>query len=267
MGIPIVRGRPFTAQDAASPAPVVVISRAMARRFWDDESRALGAQIVLEPSSTGSRAPSTVIGVSSDVANAGFEQAARPQMYVLDAHRPTRSFYLIVRAPSPETLGPELRAAVSNVDPDLPTYQLRTVEEAFADDASSNLLLSGMFAAFAIVALLLATSGLYGVMSYAVSQRSAEIAIRIALGASPRSVAWNVFGRSLSLAGVGTVLGVAGAFGLAQAMRSTLYGVGPADPATYLSVIAITGAAAAVASWIPMRRAARVDPIKGLRQV
>jgi ABC-type antimicrobial peptide transport system permease subunit len=145
--------------------------------------------------------------------------------------------------------------------------QLRTVEEAFADDASSNLLLSEMFAAFAIVALLLATSGLYGVMSYAISQRSAEIAIRIALGASPRSVAWNVFGRSLSLAGVGTVLGVAGAFGLAQAMRSTLYGVGPADPATYLSVIAITGAAAAVASWIPMRRAARVDPIKGLRQV
>jgi putative ABC transport system permease protein len=267
MGIPIVRGRAFTAQDAASPAPVVVISRAMALRFWGDESRALGAQIVLEPSSTGSRAPSTVIGVSSDVANSGFDQAPRPQMYVLDAHRPTRSFYLIVRAHSPESLGPELRAAVRNVDPDLPTYQLRTVEEAFADEASSNLLLSGMFAAFAIVALLLATSGLYGVMSYAVSQRSSEIAIRMALGASARNVAWNVFGRSLSLAGVGTVLGVAGAFGLAQAMRSTLYGVGPADPATYLSVIVVTGAAAAVASWIPMRRAARVDPIKGLRQV
>lgn len=267
MGIPIVRGRAFTAQDAASPAPVVVISRAMAGRFWGDESRALGAQIVLEPSSTGSRTPSTVIGVSSDVANAGFEQAPRPQMYVLDAHRPTRSFYLIVRAHSPEALAPELRAAVGNVDPDLPTYQLRTVEEAFADEASSNLLLSGMFAAFAIVALLLATSGLYGVMSYAVSQRSSEIAIRIALGASPRSVAWNVFGRSLSLAGVGTALGVAGAFGLAQAMRSTLYGVGPADPATYLSIIAITGAAAAAAAWIPMRRAARVDPIKGLRHV
>lgn len=267
MGIPIVLGRAFTAQDATSPAPVVVISRAMARRFWDDESRALGAQIVVDPSSASSRTPSTIIGVSSDVANIGFEQAPSPQMYMLDAHRPTRSFYLIVRAPSPEALGPELRAAVRSVDPDLPTYQLRTVEDAFADEASSNLLLSGMFVAFAMVALLLATSGLYGVMAYAVSQRNSEIAIRIALGASPRSVAWNVFGRSLSLAGVGTALGVTGAFGLAQAMRSALYGVGPADPATYLSVIAIIGVAAAVASWIPMRRAARVDPIKGLRQV
>jgi putative ABC transport system permease protein len=239
----------------------------MALRFWGDEHRALGAQIVLEPLSGGDRAPSTVIGVSSDVANSGLDQAPRPQIYGLDSHRPTRSFYLIVRAHAPETLGPQLRAAVRAIDPDLPTYQLRTVEEAFADGASSNRLLSGMFAAFAIVALLLATSGLYGVMSYAVSQRNSEIAIRIALGASPRNVAWDIFGRTLSLAGVGTVLGVAGALGLAQAMRSTLYGVGPADPASYLSAVAITGAAALVASWIPVRRAARVDPINGLPQV
>ncbi len=267
MGISMVRGRAFTTQDAASPARVAVISRAMARRFWGDESRALGAQIVVEPSSTGSRAPSTVVGVSSDVANVGVQREPRPQIYVLDAHRPTRSFYLIVRAHSPETLARDLQAAVRSVDPDLPTYQLRTIEEAIADEASADLLFTGMLAAFAIVALLLATSGLYGVMSYAVSQRRSELAIRMALGASPRHVAWNVFGRSLSLAGVGTVLGVAGAFGLAQAMRSTLYGVGPSDPATYLLVIAITAAAAVVASWIPMRRAARLDPINGLRQV
>ncbi len=267
LGIPIVRGRAFTVQDAASPAPVVVISRAMARRFWGDESRALGAQIIVEPASAIARAPSTVVGVAADVANAGFGQAPRPQLYVLDAHRPTRSFHLIVRAHEARTLAPPLRAAVSRVDPDLPTYQLRTVEEAFKDEASSNLVLSGLFAAFAIVALLLAASGLYGVMSYAVSQRSPELAIRIALGASPRSVAWSVLGRSLSLAGMGAALGTAGAFGLAHAMRSTLYGVGPADPATYLSALAITGAAALAASWIPMRRAARVDPITGLRQM
>ena len=267
LGIPIVRGRAFTVQDAASPAPVVVVSRAMARRFWGDESRALGAQIIVEPASAIARAPSTVVGVAADVANAGFGQAPRPQLYVLDAHRPTRSFHLIVRAHEARTLAPPLRAAVSRVDPDLPTYQLRTVEEAFKDEASSNLVLSGLFAAFAIVALLLAASGLYGVMSYAVSQRSPELAIRIALGASPRSVAWSVLGRSLSLAGMGAALGTAGAFGLAHAMRSTLYGVGPADPATYLSALAITGAAALAASWIPMRRAARVDPITGLRQM
>ena len=221
---------------------------------------------MIEPSSTDLRTTATIIGIASDVANTGFESAPRPHIYMLDTHRPTRSFYLILRAQSPETHAAELRAAVREVDPDLPTYQLRTVEEAFADEASSNVLLSGMFAAFAIVALLLATGGLYGVMSYAVSQRSSEIAIRMSLGASPQQVASSVLIRSLSLAGIGAVLGSASAFGLAQAMRSALYGIGPADPSTYVSVIAVTGVAAMIASWIPMRRAARVDPIHGLRQ-
>jgi putative ABC transport system permease protein len=265
MGIPIVAGRGFADADAASPAPVVVVSRAMAQRYWGDDGRALGAQIVLDPSSARPVA-STVIGVSADIANAGLGQTPRPQLYVLDAHRPARSFHLIVRARSPETLAPGLRAAVRDVDADLPTYQLRTVEEAFADETSSNWLLSGLFAAFAIVAMLLATGGLYGMMSYAVSQRTSEIAIRMALGASARDVASKVIARSLALAGIGAALGLAGAFGLAQAMRSVLYGVGPADPGTYLGVLAVTGGAALVASWIPMRRAARVDPIRGLRQ-
>jgi putative ABC transport system permease protein len=265
MGIPIVAGRGFADGDAASPAPVVVVSRAMAQRYWGDDGRALGAQIVLDPSA-GRHVASTVVGVSADIANAGLGQAPRPQLYVLDAHRPARSFHLIVRAKSPETLAPGLRAAVRDVDADLPTYQLRTVGEAFADETSSNWLLSGLFAAFAIVAMLLATGGLYGVMSYAVSQRTSEIAIRMALGASARDVASKVIARSLALAGIGAALGLAGAFGLAQAMRSVLYGVGPADPGTYLGVLAVTGGAALVASWIPMRRAARVDPIRGLRQ-
>ena len=234
-------------------------------RYWGDDGRALGAQIVLDPSSA-RHVASTVVGVSADIANAGLGQTPRPQLYVLDAHRPARSFHLIVRARSPETLAPGLRAAVRDVDADLPTYQLRTVEEAFADETSSNWLLSGLFAAFAIVAMLLATGGLYGVMSYAVSQRTSEIAIRMALGASTRDVASKVIARSLALAGIGAALGLAGAFGLAQAMRSVLYGVGPADPGTYLGVLAVTGGAALVASWIPMRRAARVDPIRGLRQ-
>ena len=266
MGIPILRGRAFTGQDEASPAPVVLVSRTTAQRYWGEESHALGAQITLEPSSADAQATATIVGIASDVTNAGFELATRPHIYMLDAHRPTRSFYLIVRAQSPETLAEELRAAVRRVDPDLPTYQLRTVDEAFADEASSNVLLSGMFASFAIVALLLATGGLYGVMSYAVSQRSSEIAIRMSLGASPREVASSVLVRSLSLTGIGVVLGSVAAFGLAQAMRSTLYGIGPADPSTYLSVVAVTGVAALIASWIPMRRAARVDPIQGLRQ-
>lgn len=266
MGVPIVAGRGFADGDAASPAPVVVVSRAMAQRYWGDDRRTLGAQIVLDASSAQPVA-ATVVGVAADVANAGFGQIPRPQVYVLDAHRSARAFYLVVRARSPETLAPALRAAVRDIDADLPTYQLRTVAEAFADETSTNGLLSGLFAAFAIVAMLLATGGLYGVMSYAISQRTAEIAIRMALGASPREVAAKVLARSLALAGIGSVLGLAGAFGLAQVMRSVLYGVGPGHPGTYLGVLAVTGGAALVASWIPMRRAARVDPIEGLRQV
>jgi putative ABC transport system permease protein len=267
MGIPLAAGRGFAAGDAASPAPVVVVSRAMAKRFWGDERRALGAQVVLEPASADARTASTVVGVASDVVIPGIDQAPRPQVYTLDVHRPARRFYLVVRASSPETLAPELRAAVRSVDPDLPTYQLRTVEEAFRDEHSSGWLLSALFGAFAIVAMLLAVGGLYGVMSYAVNQRTSEIAIRMALGASTRQVASSFVLRSLALAAVGAVVGVAGAFGLAQAMRSALYGIGPTDPRTYVGVVALTATAALVASWIPMRRATRVDPVKGLRQV
>ena len=266
MGIPILAGRAFAPGDASSPAPVVVISRAMAHKFWGDERQALGAQIVLEPTAAEPRA-ATVIGVAGDIANTGFGQPPRPHVYALDAHRPARSFYLILRGPAAETLAPELRTVVRSVDPDLPTYQLRTVAESWADETSSSKLLSGMFAAFAIVAMLLAVGGLYGVMSYAVSQRTSEIAIRMALGASAGAVARSFVGRSLALTGAGTALGVGGALALAQAMRSTLYGIGPSDPITYLGVITLTGVAALIAAWIPMRRAARVDPVQGLRQV
>lgn len=267
MGVPIAAGRGFAAGDAASPAPVIVVSRAMAKRFWGEESRALGAQVVLEPASAEARMASTVVGVAADVVIPGIDQAPRPQVYTLDSHRPARRFYLVVRSHSPQTLAPQLRAAVRTVDPDLPTYQLRTVDEAFRDENSSGWLLSGLFSAFAIVAMLLAVGGLYGVMSYAVNQRTSEIAIRMALGASTRQVASSFILRSLALAAVGAVLGVAGAFGLAQAMRSTLYGIGPTDPETYVGVVVLTATAAVLASWIPMRRATRVDPVKGLRQV
>jgi predicted permease len=266
MQIPIVAGRGFTEQDTASPAPVVVISETAARRYFGGAPAALGAQITPDPPAGDRRVPMTIVGVSADVANPDLDQAPRPHLFVLDAHRLVRSFYLVARAENAGGLAPALRAAVTAVDADIPTYQLRTVEEAFADEFSSSHLLSGLFAAFAIVAVLLATAGLYGVMAYTVSQRAREIAVRIALGASAREVATAVAGRSLRLTVVGGVVGLVGAFGLAQAMRSILYGVGPTDAMTYMTVIAIAATAAMVAAWVPMRRAARVDPVQGLRQ-
>jgi putative ABC transport system permease protein len=266
MQLPIVAGRGFTAADAVSPAPVVVVSHEIARRFFGEAYHAIGSQISVEAGDHRARLPATIIGVASDVRVPGLEGAPRRQFYMLDAHESIRGFYLIVRAERPEALAPQLRAAIREVDPDLPAYQLRTVAEAFDDEYSSNRLLSGLFAAFAILAVLLATVGLYAVMSHAVSQRAQEIALRIALGASSRDVAAGVVGHSLKLVAIGLALGLTGAFALAVFVRSALYGVGPSDAATYIAVTAVTAIAALMASWIPMRRAIAIDPAHGLRQ-
>jgi len=267
MQLPIVAGRGFTAADAVSPAPVAVVSQEIARRFFGDLNQVLGSLVSVEPGNHGARAPATIIGVASDVHVPGLQGAPRRQFYVLDAHESIRSFYLVIRAERPQALASDLRAAIREVAADVPAYQLRTVAEAFDDEYSTNRLISGLFAAFAILAVLLATVGLYAVMSHAVSQRRQEIALRIALGASSRDVAASVMGRSLRLAALGLTLGLIGAFALAASVRSALYGIGPSDPATYVAVTALTAVAALMASWIPTRRAMAIDPVLGLRHV
>ena len=203
VGVPIVTGRAFAAGDAASPRAVTVISQATARRYWGDASEAIGGVIRLAASDQRPALEATVVGVARDTANADIDEPAQPVLFLLDEHRPTRRLLVVLRAAAPAALAPALRAAVRNVDPDLPAYQLRTATEGFADENSSNLLLSGMFTAFAVVAVLLATTGLYGVMAYAVSQRTPEIAVRLALGAPVRTIAASVVGRSLALAAIG----------------------------------------------------------------
>jgi ABC-type antimicrobial peptide transport system permease subunit len=147
-------------------------------------------------------------------------------------------------------------------DPELAIYRLRTVEDAMADEQSSNNIIMGLFMAFAVVAVLLAASGLYGVMAFTVSRRAPEIAVRMALGASGWDIAWQVFGDGLRLTGVGVGVGLAGAFGLAHAMSSMLFGVTPGDPLTYGVVVVVAVAAVLPAVWIPARRAIRIDLIE-----
>jgi len=264
-GIPILAGRAFSPADDADAAATAVVSREAARRFWGDPAAAVGRQ--LRVGMPGGAAPLTVsvIGVSRDTANPMVVQAPDPMVLLLDTHRPTRDTYLVVRASAPG-IGPALRAALREVDGDL-AFRLRTVPERFADENSSNALLAGLFAAFAVVALLLATAGLYGVVSYSVSQRTPEIAVRLALGASHAAIARDVVGGSLRLALAGAALGLAGALALARAMASLLFGVTATDGPTYLGAAAVAVAAALVATWLPMRRAAGVDPIQSLRQV
>ena len=243
------------------------MSAESARRYWGDPARALGATVRVPAADARPPLEARVIGVARDTANPDIDQAPEPVLYLLDDHRPTRRLQIVLRAAAPGSLAPALRAAIRDVDADLPAYQLRTATEGFADENSSNLLLGGLFAAFALVAILLATTGLYGVMSYAVSQRTPEIAVRLALGAPAQAIAASVIGRSVGLAAIGASLGLAGALALAQAMRSVLFGVTTTDPPTYLGAAGLALAAAVAAAWLPMRRASQVDPIQSLRQV
>jgi ABC-type antimicrobial peptide transport system permease subunit len=241
-----------------------VVSREAARRYWGDPAAALGGVVRVSTPGGGTPLAATVVGVAADTANPLAVQAPEPLVMLLDEHRPTRATQLLVRTTAPAALAPALRTALREVDGDL-AFRLRTVDESFADENSSNRLLIGMFAAFALVALLLATAGLYGVISYAVSQRTPEIAVRMALGASRREIARDVVGQSLRLALIGTVAGMAGAYLLAQTITSLLFGVTAADPPTYVGAAAVAVAAAVVAAWLPMRRAAGIDPVQSLR--
>jgi hypothetical protein len=265
VGVPIDAGRGFVAADAAGARAVAVVSAATARRFWREATAAPGSSIVIADAE-GRPLEATVIGVSHDVADPDLDMGPRPMLFVLDEHRPARTTHILVRADAPGALGGALRDAIASVDPDLPAYELRTVSAAFADEFSSNILLSGMFAAFAATAILLAMAGLYGVMSYAVSQRSGEIAVRMALGAPSRSIARQVIGQSVKLAAIGVALGVVSAYGLASLVASILFGVTATDPATYLGAVALTLLAAVIATWLPMRRAATIDPLESLRR-
>jgi predicted permease len=262
-GIPIVAGRGFDAGDEAAAGAVAVVSAEAARRLWGDATAAIDHRLrVVTPG--GAPLEATVVGVSRDTANPMTALAPEPMVLLLDAHQPTRQTYLVVRATAPD-VPTRLRAALAEVDADL-AFRLRTVPERFADENSSNRLLSGLFASFAVVALLLATAGLYGVISYAVSQRTPEIAVRLALGASPAGIARDVVGGSVRLALAGTAIGLVGAFALARTITAVLFGVTASDPATYLGAAAVAITAALVAAWIPMRRAAGIDPIRSLRQ-
>lgn len=266
-GIAMIAGRAFTAADEASARAPVVVSREAVRRYWQDRPDAALDAVVRLPRADGTGSlEAVVVGIAPDLANPDLDRQAEPQLYVLDDHRPSRRMYLVVRGERPAELAGRLAGVIHAVAPDIPAERALTGPAALEREQGSGLLLSALFAAFAAVAVLLAATGLYGVMSHAVSQRTPEIALRLALGASGADIARDVMGRTVGLAGLGALIGLAGAALLAQGMRSVLYGVTATDPTTYAGAAALALTAAAVAAWTPMRRAAGIDPITSLRQ-
>lgn len=262
-GIPILSGRAFTTQDSAAALRVAVINENMARRYWGDPQRALGARVVLATAGADKRALH-IVGIAGDVKKPDLT-GVNPQLYVHALQSPQRAMALMVRAADPAAVMPSVRAAVRASDADVPVFQMRTMDETFAEETSSGRILIGMFAAFAVLALVLAAAGLYGVISYSVSQRVQEIGIRMALGAVPRDIRRLVAKETLLLVAVGSVLGVAGGAAIARAAASVLYNVSPSDPATYATVATALIGIAMLASYLPVRRATRIDPLTALR--
>ena len=268
MGIRIVKGRGFEAGDAIG-GPVVVINEALAKRFYKDADP-IGRRI--QPFFGPNTPMFTIVGVARDVKQGGLEAPAGTELYFHFEQLPrlvgfaSRSMNIVLEVSRPlSSLMPAIRSAIVAIDPGLPIVQLRTMEDVIGASLTRQRFLSMLLGIFAGVALLLAAIGTYGVLSYMVSERHREIGIRMALGAGNGQVVGLVLKQGITIATIGIVAGVAGALALSRLTQTLLYGVDPADPLTFGTVIGVIALVATAACLIPMRRATRVDPLTAIR--
>ena len=261
MGIPLLRGREFTAADGPTAPLVVIASQAAAKRLWGDADP-LG-RTVHRPTQT---LQFTVVGVVGDVRSTALNQEA-PSLYYPIPWRAAPLVDVAVRTSTgePEALLPTLRRKVHELDPGLALANVRTMDQWIANSAAQPRLNAILLGIFAAAALLIAAIGIYGVLAYTVTQRTREIGLRMALGATPRGVMRLVVGQGLGVVLFGLGLGLAGGLALGRGVSSLVYGVTVRDPATYAAVSIVLGAVALAACAIPARRAARVDPMVALR--
>jgi putative ABC transport system permease protein len=279
MGWPILRGRDVTNLDRVEAARVVLVNEAFARRAWPNED-AVGKRIALDPESA-EPAWRTVAGVVQNGVQADWSSAPDPEVFVpylqdrqyLEGEGPWVAYMtLVVRASCGPTgacnaasLAPAIRDAVASIDRTVPVTELQTMNDVVAGANARPRFTLMLLMTFASVALVLAAVGIYGVISYAVSRRTHEIGVRIALGATPGMVVRLIIGQALKVVGSGVLVGLAGALVVTRLMTTLVFGVQVTDPITYLGVTLVLIAVAVVASYVPARRATRIDPLGAMR--
>ncbi|HEX9763665.1 MAG TPA: ABC transporter permease [Candidatus Acidoferrales bacterium] len=262
--IPVLRGRGFGTEDTTAGVPVAIVNQAAVRQYWPGGDP-IGQRIRIGGSD--SQEPwRVIVGVVGNVHHWSLSQAPEAEVYMPHPQAPDGRVNLIVRtAGEPLALVPSVRAAVRSLEPDQPVYGVEALPDMLARSYLPQSMAMSLMGIFAVMALVLAMVGLYGLIAFNVTQRTHEIGVRMALGARPRDVLRLVIAGGMKLALIGAGVGLLGAAGAAQVIRGLLYQTSAADPVTFVGVPALLLLVALVASWIPARRATRVDPMVALR--
>jgi putative ABC transport system permease protein len=267
LGIPLLRGRLFSETDRGSTPPVVLITESAARQYFPNDDP-IGKTINLGwgRGKGKRRAGGAVIGIVGDIKDTGLNAPGPPEIFMPYRQWPVSSMNIVLKtAAPPASLAAAVKSDVYAVDPNLPVSNVRTLEDVVAESISQPRFYMVLLTIFAAIALALAAIGIFGVLSYAVSQRTREIGIRMALGAQGGSVIGLIVRQAMLLALCGVALGIAGALFLSQTLRKMLFNVEPTDPLTFAAVAVLLAAVALLASYLPARRATRVDPVVALK--
>ena len=270
---PLVRGREFTDLDTLSTSPVALVNQTMAKRYWPNEDP-IGQTIAIQFYND---QPRQIVGIVPDIRPSVRNREPQPVMYVPHVQLPTiqagitafglESVTFVVRSAAPiDNWLPGARTAAKELDPAHAVNNVQLVADFAAQQTQGFRQYVILLGVFSGIALLLAVVGIYGVMSHSVTQRTNEIGIRVAFGASARNVLGSVLGRGLIVIGIGLAIGLAASLSLTQVIRSSLYGVTSTDPVTYAVVLLTLFIVACLACYVPARRALRVDPLEAMRQ-
>jgi putative ABC transport system permease protein len=265
LGMQIVGGRGISVDDRPGARRVLVVNRAFAKKFFGSDNP-IGQEIELGWGEDPDGATREIVGVVGDVRSWALADAPEPIVYAPIAQTPFSSLSILARtSDSPAALTTPLRNIVSALDREVPVYSVMTMEDRVASSVGSQKFYAMLIAIFAGVALLLSAVGLYGVIAFAVSQRTHELGVRVALGATSERISSMVIREGVALTAIGVVLGVLGAIVAGRVMSTLLFDVKEHDPLTLISVVLTLGVVAVIASWLPARRASRVDPLVAMR--